>query len=116
MALASGILGEKELVNCFSLHFLSLFQAAQSIVATACNLIYMIPLGVSIVGTTKIGNAIGANLPGIAKSYVKAVIVIGLIIGVADFTLFFSVRSVWGYIWTQDEEVVSWIAKVTPNV
>jgi len=50
IAIAAGILGEVEL-------------ASQSVVMTTASMVYMLPFGVSVATTVRVGNWLGANRP-----------------------------------------------------
>ncbi|KAJ3151150.1 hypothetical protein HK101_001917, partial [Irineochytrium annulatum] len=103
LALFSGILGPQ-------------YLAAQTIVLNASSLMYMIPLGLSISATTRIGNALGAGLPFMGKASAWTALSLGLTLAVFQSSTLYGVKDVWGYVWTTDEEVVAIVAKVLPLV
>lgn len=102
VALAAGWIGEKEL-------------AAQSIILTTSATAYMLPLGVSIAASTKIGNALGSGCPNRAKAGSRASLILALIVSSFNSIFFIAVKDVWGYLWVKDDEIlVHIIATVLP--
>ncbi|KAJ3378620.1 hypothetical protein HDU92_007285 [Lobulomyces angularis] len=101
VALAAGWIGEKEL-------------AAQSIVLSSCGLAYMIPLGIAIASTTKIGNALGANFPNLAKVNALSAILLGTTFSIFNSAVFLVTGNIWGWLWSQDPEVVKIVGSIMP--
>ncbi|KAI9017663.1 mate-domain-containing protein [Gaertneriomyces semiglobifer] len=101
MALAAGWLGEVEL-------------AAQTIVLNTCSMTYVLPLGVSIGGSTRIGNSLGAGKEVTAKAAAYACMGMGVLVALGNCTLLLAVKDVWGYAWTTSPEVVALVSKVIP--
>ncbi|KAJ3183331.1 hypothetical protein HDU85_002357 [Gaertneriomyces sp. JEL0708] len=101
MALAAGWLGEVEL-------------AAQTIVLNTCSMTYVLPLGVSIGGSTRIGNSLGAGKEITAKAAAYACMGMGVLVALGNCTLLLAVKDVWGYAWTTSPEVVALVSRVLP--
>ncbi|KAJ3217060.1 hypothetical protein HK099_005616 [Clydaea vesicula] len=101
IALIAGWFGEKSL-------------AAQSIVLTTTSLAYMIPMGISIAASTRIGNALGAHCADMAKISSFSSLLLGGVIGTLSCTFFLVVKDSWGYLWTSDIEVVTLVAQILP--
>ncbi|KAI9098681.1 mate-domain-containing protein [Phlyctochytrium arcticum] len=101
VALAAGIVGSPEL-------------AAQTIVLNTCSITYVIPLGLSIGASTRIGNALGAMCPKTARIAGWSCILLALIIAVANSTALISVRHSWGYLLSSEEDVVKLVATILP--
>jgi MATE family multidrug resistance protein len=101
VALAAGILGDDVL-------------AAQTIVINTGSLLYMIPLGISVATTTRIGNLLGANLPNTAKMVAYSALLFSLITATINSGFLISVRTFWGYLFTADEKVVQLVADILP--
>ncbi|TPX64592.1 hypothetical protein SpCBS45565_g05753 [Spizellomyces sp. 'palustris'] len=101
VALAAGWIGDKEL-------------AAQTIVLNTCSLTYVIPLGISIAASTRIGNALGAYCPQTARAAAVACILLALCVATVNSSALISVRYAWGWLWSADEEVVGLVATVLP--
>lgn len=101
IALAAGWLGDKEL-------------AAQTVVLNTCSLTYVIPLGISIGASTRIGNALGAFCIRTAKAAAAACIILASILAVVNCSALVAVRHSWGWLWSDDAEVVQMVASVLP--
>ncbi|RKO84704.1 mate-domain-containing protein, partial [Blyttiomyces helicus] len=101
VALAAGLLGPAVL-------------AAQTILLNTCALTYMLPLGISVSASTRIGNSLGAYLPNLARTSSIASIVIGLAVATFNSTILIAVRNLWGWLWTQDKEVVDLVSILLP--
>ncbi|KAI9197449.1 mate-domain-containing protein [Polychytrium aggregatum] len=101
ITLATGLLGDS-------------YLAAQAVVLNTCSLMYMIPQGISIAATTRIGNALGANCKNRARLDAWTALSIGLMIGCFNSTILFLIREKWGYLWNNDPEVVKLIAEILP--
>lgn len=74
----------------------------------------MIPLGVGIAASTRIGNAIGAQCPNLARTATYSSLLLGFAIACTSSSFFIIVRDVWGMLWTEDETVVKLIGTVMP--
>lgn len=101
IALAAGILGDDQL-------------AAQTVVLNTCGLTYMIPLGVGIACTTKIGNALGALMPNKAKLSAQCALILGFGLAFLNALFLFSVKDSWGYVWNSDPNLNGIIASILP--
>jgi MATE family multidrug resistance protein len=71
---------------------------------------YMIPLGMSIASSTKVGNYIGANLPNLAKQSGIASLLVGSGISLTMMITIILIKDVWGGLFVDDEEVVALVA------
>ncbi|XP_067421911.1 multidrug and toxin extrusion protein 1 isoform X2 [Emydura macquarii macquarii] len=85
---------------------------AQSVIYELSTAAYMVPLGFSVAATVRVGNALGAGNPELAKkSCITALLCTGVFaVGVA--ALLGSLKDVVGYIFTTDKEIVSLVSKV----
>ncbi|TPX55066.1 hypothetical protein PhCBS80983_g05634 [Powellomyces hirtus] len=101
VALAAGWLGEAEL-------------AAQTIALTTCSLAYVIPLGLSIAASTRIGNALGAYATQTARAAALASVLVAACLAVVNCSLLLIVRNRWGWLWTADPAVVKLVAAILP--
>ena len=75
---------------------------------------YTIPLSISISATTKVGNAVGACNEEQARRIAR--LILGLVVSVQMLVITFSysLRTVWPYVFTDDEEVVALVVSVVP--
>jgi MATE family multidrug resistance protein len=64
--------------------------------------------------STRISNELGAGNPSAARLSVKAVMFLAVIEVVIVSTKLFSCRSVWGYAYSDEKEVVDYIKGMTP--
>ncbi|OJJ44997.1 hypothetical protein ASPZODRAFT_664466 [Penicilliopsis zonata CBS 506.65] len=88
--------------------------AAQSILSTVSSLTFQIPFPLSIAGSTRIANLIGATLVGAAKTSAKVSMSGAVIVGVFNMILLSALRSYIPRLFTSDEEVVGLVAQVLP--
>ncbi|THC90986.1 hypothetical protein EYZ11_009554 [Aspergillus tanneri] len=88
--------------------------AAQSVLSTISSLTFQIPFPVSISGSTRIANLIGATLVGAAKTSAKVTMCFAVIVGVLNMLLLSSLRNYIPRLFTSDEEVIELVAQVLP--
>ncbi|KAI8899252.1 mate-domain-containing protein [Globomyces pollinis-pini] len=101
VALAAGILGDKVL-------------AAQTVVLNTCTLSFMIPLGLSVATTTRIGNCLGSGLPNTTRRVTIVALCFSLVIAFMNATFYMTSRYRWGYLFTSDPEVVQLVSEIFP--
>lgn len=99
--IAVGLIGEIEL-------------AAHTVAFNTLGICYMIPLGMSVAASTRVGNLLGAGDHERAKK--AASICVFLTIGAQACAagLIFVLRNVWGGLYSNDAHVVELIARVLP--
>ena len=69
---------------------------------------------INIVCSTRVSNELGAGRPQAAKIALVAVLVLSATeVVLASITLFV-VRNVWGYTFTYEKEVATYVAEITP--
>ncbi|KAJ5178629.1 Multi antimicrobial extrusion protein [Penicillium coprophilum] len=88
--------------------------AAQSILATIASITWQIPFPLSIAGSTRIANLIGATLVDAAKISAKVSLCGAAIVGVFNMVLLSSLRSYIPRLFSSDPEVVEIVAQVLP--
>ncbi|OGE55231.1 hypothetical protein PENARI_c004G09875 [Penicillium arizonense] len=101
LTLASSYLGTSEL-------------AAQSILATISSITWQIPFPLSIAGSTRVANLIGATLVDAAKISAKVSFYGAAIVGIFNMVLLSSLRSYIPRLFSSDPEVVDIVAQVLP--
>ncbi|WMV14816.1 hypothetical protein MTR67_008201 [Solanum verrucosum] len=85
-----------------------------SICFTITTVHYHIPYSFGAAASTRISNELGAGRPQAAKIALAAVIVLSATeVVLASITLFV-VRDVWGYAFSYENEVVTYVAEITP--
>lgn len=103
VALAAGRLGELPL-------------AAQSVIMTTDQIISTLPFGFGVVASNRIGNLIGARTAIGARNAAHAIALISVIIGFVVMMMMLAVRNKFGYIFSDDEDVVQLVSRVMPLV
>jgi MATE family multidrug resistance protein len=101
LTLASSYLGTSEL-------------AAQSILSTISSITWQIPFPLSIAGSTRVANLIGASLVGAAKTSAKVSFCGATIVGLFNMVLLSSLRSYIPMLFSSDPEVIDIVAEVLP--
>ncbi|KAG2103062.1 MATE efflux family protein [Suillus discolor] len=103
VALAAGRLGKLPL-------------AAQSVIMTTDQIISTLPFGFGVVASNRIGNLIGARTAIGARNAAHAIALISVIIGFVVMVIMLAVRNKFGYIFSDDEDVVQLVSRVMPLV
>uniref|UniRef100_A0A8C3QN90 Multidrug and toxin extrusion protein n=1 Tax=Cyanoderma ruficeps TaxID=181631 RepID=A0A8C3QN90_9PASS len=100
-------------IGSFLAGLISVVQlGAQSVIYELACVAYMVPLGISVAASVRVGNALGAGDVEQAKtSCITALLCTG-VLAVVVATLLGSLRDVVGYIFTNDTEIVSLVSKV----
>ncbi|KAJ5811316.1 hypothetical protein N7474_007617 [Penicillium riverlandense] len=101
LTLASSYLGTTEL-------------AAQSVLATISSITWQIPFPLSIAGSTRVANLIGATLVDAAKTSAKVSFWGAVIVGLFNMILLSSLRSYIPRLFSSESEVVDLVAEVLP--
>ncbi|KAK2880996.1 hypothetical protein QQF64_008657 [Cirrhinus molitorella] len=97
--LLSGLISEVEL-------------GSQSVVYGLANIAYMFPIGFSVAGNVRVGNAMGAGDVIQAKLSAKLSIICAVSVAVVLATIIGSSKNVIAYIFTNDKEIVTRVATV----
>ncbi|XP_076887313.1 protein DETOXIFICATION 14-like [Bidens hawaiensis] len=88
-----------------------------SVLAICLNTIvtlYAIPFGFSAGVSTRVSNELGAGNPNGARVAVKTILIIMVVETAIVSTTVFASRRVFGYIFTNDKEVVDYVTKIAP--
>ncbi|GIK05710.1 hypothetical protein Aspvir_009823 [Aspergillus viridinutans] len=88
--------------------------AAQSILSTISSITFQIPFPVSISGSTRVANLIGATLVDAAKTSAKVTMGGAVIVGLLNMIVLSSLRHYIPLLFTSDEEVIRLVAGVLP--
>jgi MATE family multidrug resistance protein len=88
--------------------------AAQSIVLTTASATYTIPFGVSVAASNRIGNALGESNAEKARRASIVAICFAIFFAGLNSTFFMAVRSKFGYLFTNDGDVVQVVSKIMP--
>ncbi|KAL1862583.1 hypothetical protein VTK73DRAFT_6746 [Phialemonium thermophilum] len=103
-----------EILTLASGQFGTSYLAAQSVLVTLTSLTYQIPFPLSIAGSTRVANLIGAKLAGAARTSAKVTFVGGFLVGMFNLTVVAAFRYQIPLLFTQDPEVVEIVAQAIP--
>ncbi|CAG8505765.1 3321_t:CDS:2 [Funneliformis mosseae] len=101
IALASGYIGNVPL-------------AAHRLVLTIALLFFQLPRSISLATSNRVGNFLGAGLAKKAKITAETSLILALMSAICTSMGIFMFRDSWGYLFTNDEEVVKLTASVLP--
>ncbi|KAL2257923.1 hypothetical protein VTK26DRAFT_8956 [Humicola hyalothermophila] len=88
--------------------------AAQSVLVTVTSTTFQIPFPLSIAGSTRVANLIGANLVDAAKTSAKVTVAGGLLVGMMNSTLLSVFRYRIPLLFSNDNEVIELVAQTLP--
>ncbi|KAI9497640.1 mate-domain-containing protein [Zychaea mexicana] len=88
--------------------------AAQSILLTAVATSFQIPFAISVASANRVGNSLGECFALKAKRASIISLIVGVAFGLLNCVFFISTRSVLGYLFTADEEVVMTVSQIIP--
>eukprot|EP00455_Lapot_gusevi_P050730 TRINITY_DN7420_c0_g4_i2.p1 TRINITY_DN7420_c0_g4~~TRINITY_DN7420_c0_g4_i2.p1 ORF type:complete len:221 (-),score=18.58 TRINITY_DN7420_c0_g4_i2:167-829(-) len=95
----------------------TLSLSVHSILYHTINIWYQLNVGLSVAGTSQVGNSLGSNNPQQARNYALFSLFAATCHGVVTGGVFTLVlQRVWGQIFTSDEAVLSLLAEVMPVV
>ncbi|CAA7408497.1 unnamed protein product [Spirodela intermedia] len=77
-------------------------------------MVYMIPTGLGSAVSIRVSNELGAGNARGARSAVRAVLIIATTEGLLGALATVLVRNVWGYLYSEEEEVVKYVAAMMP--
>ncbi|KAG9304309.1 hypothetical protein G9A89_019871 [Geosiphon pyriformis] len=103
-----------ELVTFAAGYLGPLALATQSVVLTTASLVYQIPFGIAVSTSNRIGNFLGAGLPGRAKMTAKMSLALSVISALCNSSILFGFRNHWGYLFSNDAEVIVMVASILP--
>ncbi|KAE8817874.1 Protein TRANSPARENT TESTA 12 [Hordeum vulgare] len=76
------------------------------------NCLFMIPYGLGATISTRVSNELGVGRPHAARLAVCVVMFLAILEGLIMGVVLVSVRRVWGHAYSDEEEVVTYIAKM----
>ncbi|CAL4924617.1 unnamed protein product [Urochloa decumbens] len=85
-----------------------------SICINTATLLYMVPLGLGSSTSTRVSNELGAGHPHAARLAARVVVCMTLPQGVVLATIMVLLRNVWGYAYSSEKEIVTYIARMLP--
>ncbi|XVF71555.1 hypothetical protein PTKIN_Ptkin12aG0047500 [Pterospermum kingtungense] len=85
-----------------------------SVCLTATSLHFYIPYGISAAASTRVSNELGAGNPKAARLSVIVAMVIAAIEPIIVAIALFSCRHIFGYLFSNEKQVVNYLAQMTP--
>ncbi|KAI9085612.1 hypothetical protein K1719_032455 [Acacia pycnantha] len=85
-----------------------------SVCLSISTLHYFVPYGVGAAASTRVSNELGAGNPKRARNAVYVVLVIGIAEAVVISLVFFFCRRILGYAYSNDLEVINYVAQMVP--
>ncbi|RZC77167.1 hypothetical protein C5167_001363 [Papaver somniferum] len=85
-----------------------------SICLNTCALLWMIPTGFGGAVSTRVSNELGAGHPQAARLAVQVVFVLAVTEGLLIGTIMILVRHIWGNAFSNEKEVVNYVASMLP--
>nr|GMD18481.1 protein DETOXIFICATION 16-like isoform X1 [Ipomoea batatas] len=85
-----------------------------SISLNTCWTVYMISVGLGGAISTRVSNELGAGRPQGARLALCVVVIVAISVGAVIATATILVRHIWGKLYSNEEEVISYVAKILP--
>ncbi|KAF7834597.1 protein DETOXIFICATION 16-like [Senna tora] len=85
-----------------------------SICLNTASTVWMIPFGLSGAVSTRVSNELGAGHPRTARLAVCVVLIMAITEGILVGLVMILIRNVWGYAYSNEEEVVRYVANMFP--
>ncbi|XP_037477577.1 protein DETOXIFICATION 16-like [Triticum dicoccoides] len=85
-----------------------------SISLNTLSLVFRIPSGLGAAISTRVSNELGAGRPDAARLATHVIMVLGLVSSVSVGLAIILVRNLWGYAYSNEKEVVEYIARMMP--
>lgn len=103
-----------EILTFSSSHISTTLLAAQSILATITSIAFQLPFSLSIAGSTRIGNLIGATRIHTAQVAAEVSMGAAVVVGSLNIVLLSSLRFQIPRLFNSDQEVVGLVAQALP--
>ncbi|KAJ3686038.1 hypothetical protein LUZ61_015202 [Rhynchospora tenuis] len=85
-----------------------------SVSLTTASFVFMIPFGLGAAISTRVSNELGAGRPEAAKLAVRVVLCLAITGGIVVGTVLILIRNIWGYAYSNEEEVVKYVGIMLP--
>jgi multidrug resistance protein, MATE family len=103
-----------EILTFASSYFGQEILAAQSVLATVSSLTFQIPFPLSIAGSTRVANLIGATLADAAKISMRVTVFAATLVGIFNVTLLSALKDLIPRLFTSDPEVIRIVSEILP--
>ncbi|GJE92473.1 MATE family efflux transporter [Phanerochaete sordida] len=90
--------------------------AAQSIIMTADQILNTIPFGIGVAASTRVGNYIGSRSAPLAKRASHLSALLSVVVGGIVMITLIATKDLFGYLFSDDADVVRLVSKVMPLV
>ncbi|XP_020087710.1 protein DETOXIFICATION 16-like isoform X1 [Ananas comosus] len=85
-----------------------------SISLNTASMVFMVPFGLGAAISTRVSNELGAGRPDAARLAVRIVVFLAIIEGLVVGLIMILVRGIWGYAYSNEEEVVKYVGVMLP--
>ncbi|KAJ4808160.1 Protein DETOXIFICATION [Rhynchospora pubera] len=85
-----------------------------SITLNTASCVYMIPFGLGAAISTRVSNELGAGRPEAAKLAVRVILCLAITGAIIIGIILILIRNIWGYAYSNEEEVVKYVAIMLP--
>ncbi|KIX08604.1 uncharacterized protein Z518_03260 [Rhinocladiella mackenziei CBS 650.93] len=103
-----------EILTFAASYFGTTVLAAQSVLATLTSLTFQIPFPLSIAGSTRVANLIGATLADAAKVSTRVTFSAAVVVGILNVTLLSALKDYIPRLFTSDRDVVRIVSDILP--
>ena len=103
-----------EVLTFAASYFGTTVLAAQSVLATLTSITFQIPFPLSIAGSTRVANLIGATLADAAKTSTRVTFSAAIVVGILNVTLLSTLKDYIPRLFTSDPEVIAIVAEILP--
>lgn len=79
--------------------------AAQSVLLVSSSMTYQAPFAASVAVAVRVGNLLGASLPSTAALSARTALLLSVVIGFANSSMFLIFRSQWGGLTERREQI-----------
>lgn len=105
-----------EILTFISSYFGTTALASQAVLANLASIIYQIPFPISIAGSTRVANLIGATLTDAARICTWVTFVSAAVVGALNVIILSLLRNQLPRLFTDDDEVLEVVSKILPFV
>jgi MATE family multidrug resistance protein len=103
-----------EILTLASANFSATHLGANTVLQSLSVMTYQLPFPLSIAGSTRVANLVGAGLPEAGKCTAKVMLVIGAVIGIFNMLALSIFREQIPHLYTRDPDVIALAAKTLP--
>jgi multidrug resistance protein, MATE family len=103
-----------EVLTLASANFSATHLAANTVLQSLSVMTYQLPFPLSIAGSTRVANLVGAGLPDAGKCTARVMLFIGAVIGIVNMLALSIFRYQIPHLYTKDPDVIALAAKTLP--